>query len=60
MLMALEPAEKAFCIAITNAVLALGCDAGFNDEFQLRIMKVAEDIGITKLELIDGLKPDDT
>jgi len=55
----MTPEEKAFCIVITNAVLALGADAGFDDKFTIKIMKLAEDIGISKLDLLDGLKPDD-
>lgn len=54
----MSPEEKRFCIAITNAVLALGVDAGFNDAFSLKIMNLAEEIGISKMELLDGMKPD--
>ena len=56
----MTPEEKKFCIAVTNAVLALGASAGFDDKFSMRIMKLSEGIGITKMELLDGLKPDDT
>ncbi len=54
----MTPEEKKFCIGFTNAILALGVGAGFTDDFQLRIMKLAEGIGITKMELLDDLKPD--
>jgi len=56
----MTPEEKKFCTAITNAILALGVHAGFTDDFSQRIMKLSEDIGITKMELLDDLKPDDT
>ena len=53
-------AEKKFLVAITNAVLALGVDAGFNDDFSLRIMKLAEGIGISKMDLLEGVRDRDT
>ena len=54
----LTPEEKRFCIAITNAILALGANAGFDDGFSLRIMNLAEEVGISKMDLLDGIKPD--